>query len=559
MSGYHTVEGELYTDSGVRVGYQKLDGSELVTSGLDFFVADKPKLAAAIARQKATNGEQPARIMFTGDSTTTGVGAGTNPNDAFYNTTDGRKNSWPVVLAAQKGWQDCSFFGDQNNTRSLTNAVTGSMSSYQTLPASDPRIAIAGSWNVCPNNKLGSPATFNATCTGSGTNGLTVLSMTNGGIIVPNMEVFKADGTSLGYVTLTGTGTGGTGTYTLSAGVTLATSTALTANNGQAFAGRTIYAPYNDTSGSLSFTPTQKITRFKLWYYQPLYTIDYNTAIPDSTPAPTKVNVKVDGTLVATNLNLNAKSIATIHYDEAQDGQVATTGCMCTDTFNIATAGIHTINVSLGSGNAGDMHLYGIEAWDHTNPNPVFMVTGWSGVRAFQLASGAQPWHALQAYVAIAPDFTLLNCTINDSTFNTQLMTYALWMRVLADVLSRFSDMAIVVGNVGGQQGVFDGGNFIKLTLPQYVPFLKALAAAKGASYANCVHIFGVNNFWNDTDFKDVTSSTGIDWASLALLPHYPGGIVSPYPYDSTVLLYDRNHPNLNGHAALVRFYGLLF
>jgi len=63
-----------------------------------------------------------------------------------------------------------------------------------------------------------------ASCSGSGSNTLTVTAVTSG-TIVAGMTVYYSLGgtsTSLGTVTLTGTGTGGTGTYTVSAGAVVA-------------------------------------------------------------------------------------------------------------------------------------------------------------------------------------------------------------------------------------------------------------------------------------------------------------------------------------------------
>ena len=66
-----------------------------------------------------------------------------------------------------------------------------------------------------------------ASCSGSGSNTLTVTAVTSG-TIVAGMTVYYSLGgtsTSLGTVTLTGTGTGGTGTYTVSAGAAVSSTT----------------------------------------------------------------------------------------------------------------------------------------------------------------------------------------------------------------------------------------------------------------------------------------------------------------------------------------------
>jgi hypothetical protein len=66
-----------------------------------------------------------------------------------------------------------------------------------------------------------------AACSGSGSNNLTVSSVTSG-VIVAGMTVYYSLGgtsTSLGTVTLTGTGSGGAGTYTVTAGTSVGSTT----------------------------------------------------------------------------------------------------------------------------------------------------------------------------------------------------------------------------------------------------------------------------------------------------------------------------------------------
>jgi hypothetical protein len=66
-----------------------------------------------------------------------------------------------------------------------------------------------------------------ASCSGSGSNTLTVTAVTSGTIVAGMTVYYSSGGTSvsLGTVTLTGTGTGGIGTYTVSAGAAVASTT----------------------------------------------------------------------------------------------------------------------------------------------------------------------------------------------------------------------------------------------------------------------------------------------------------------------------------------------
>ena len=66
-----------------------------------------------------------------------------------------------------------------------------------------------------------------ASCSGAGSNTLTVTAVTSGTIVAGMTVYYSLAGTStsLGTVTLTGTGTGGVGTYTVSAGVAVSSTT----------------------------------------------------------------------------------------------------------------------------------------------------------------------------------------------------------------------------------------------------------------------------------------------------------------------------------------------
>lgn len=93
----------------------------------NFNVGPLNRWSAAIAR----GAPNIARIFVVGDSTCTGEGGGTGTG----NMTNARINSWPVVMAAAKGWQDASLIGDQN----ITVAAT-------TLPVYDPRVTFGTGW-----------------------------------------------------------------------------------------------------------------------------------------------------------------------------------------------------------------------------------------------------------------------------------------------------------------------------------------------------------------------------------------------------------------------------
>lgn len=87
---------------------------------------------AKLATARARGPNSPPRILFNGDSVTTGAGA----NGASYFNC--RALGFVVRMATTLGWQTGTFFGDQNAT---TNGAT--------IQQYDPRIgAFEGSWQV---------------------------------------------------------------------------------------------------------------------------------------------------------------------------------------------------------------------------------------------------------------------------------------------------------------------------------------------------------------------------------------------------------------------------
>lgn len=74
--------------------------------------------------------------------------------------------------------------------------------------------------------------------------------------------------------------------------------------------------------------------------------------------------------------------------------------------------GIHTI--SIGAPDTAIAIFHGVETVDTSSNAPIFLMGGWSGALMANLADVTQPYAALNALVALDPDYVLTYCTIND-------------------------------------------------------------------------------------------------------------------------------------------------
>ncbi len=119
-------------------------------------------------------------------------------------------------------------------------------------------------------NLMSSYATVTASCSGAGTNTLTVSEVTSGTLLAAGMTIYYESGgtyVSLGTITFTGTGTGGAGTYTVSAGASVSSgpmNAGLVVNtSGSQLGIQTISPrgiPLSSLAGSDGYTPSAQST-----------------------------------------------------------------------------------------------------------------------------------------------------------------------------------------------------------------------------------------------------------------------------------------------------------
>lgn len=228
-------------------------------------------------------------------------------------------------------------------------------------------------------------------------------------------------------------------------------------------------------SGRLGFAPGVSFTKFRLWY-------------PTLSGLNTAVTVYVDGTLVDTF---------------SQDG---TTAFLYKDYT--VSAGTHTIEI--GAGATGSAFVAGIETFDGAT-TPKLLQGGWCGAKAADLNSAANPWNNRPGLVTLAPDFSLVYCTINDATGGTAGDAYYTNIEGLVAALSAVSDGCLCVGYPANNAAVLNGG------YESFARILKAIAADYGWFFYDCRRDLGRS---------------------------YARATAKGYVYDTV-------HPNLAGHNAV--------
>ncbi|WP_312252712.1 SGNH/GDSL hydrolase family protein [Stenotrophomonas sp.] len=193
--------------------------------------------------------------------------------------------------------------------------------------------------------------------------------------------------------------------------ITLGTGWAPDGTDSQIYGGRFIKGTATP-SGRLRFSPSGSVTRFRVWY-------------PTLGGLNQQVGVYIDGTLVDT---INQDAPASLASKE----------------YNV-TAGTHYIE--FGATGTGDSFVGGVETFDGT-ATPVGLVGGYSGARAADLAMSTEPWQHDPMLRALKPDFTVVICTINDTTATTDPGAWYASMEKVVKGAALTSDGCLCVGFV---------------------------------------------------------------------------------------------------------------
>lgn len=163
-------------------------------------------------------------------------------------------------------------------------------------------------------------------------------------------------------------------------------------------------------SGRLTFSPASAFSKFRIWH-------------PISSVGNTATTVYVDGVLVDTFSEAGSNAFASKDY--------------------AVSAGTHVIGV--GGGATGNVFVAGIEATDGSSA-PVMLAGGWSGAKVADINGAADPWSYRNSLVAMAPDFTIVYCTINDANSKTAGNTYYSALEAFVKAVSLTSGGCLCLG-----------------------------------------------------------------------------------------------------------------
>lgn len=202
--------------------------------------------------------------------------------------------------------------------------------------------------------------------------------------------------------------------------VTLGTGWAREGTVSRIFGGRMLTAA-GGAAGRVRFTPSGSVVKFRVY-------------LPRNSGLNSAMTVSIDGALVDTFSIAGSQALTVREYD--------------------VTPGSHYIEV--GAGASGSAYLCGVEAWDGTD-SPILLQGGWAGALVSDLNTATFPWASRPALAIIDPDYTIIQCTINDMAANTALNTYYSAMEQIVEALAPTSDGCLVVGFPANSAGATSG------------------------------------------------------------------------------------------------------
>ncbi|MBB1651702.1 GDSL-type esterase/lipase family protein [Delftia sp. UME58] len=203
------------------------------------------------------------------------------------------------------------------------------------------------------------------------------------------------------------------------------------------------------SSGKLTFSPVSSVAGIRLWY-------------PTLSGLNTALSVAVDGTTIDTINQSSSPSIA--HRDYT------------------VSPGMHTI--SIGAGASGSAFVSGIECWDGSAA-PVLLQGGFCTARAVDLNVASNPWNSRPGATALAPDYALLYCTINDAIASTDVAAYYADTEALVRSLAATADGCLCVGFPASTAAVTSG------RYDAYAQALRSIAADANWSYFDARAVLG--------------------------------------------------------------------
>ena len=239
--------------------------------------------------------------------------------------------------------------------------------------------------------------------------------------------------------------------------------------------GAFLVAPVASTT-DLVFSPPDAFDRFTVFY-------------PVTPTASTALTAKVD-----------AVSVGTINQALA-NGYTSTTYSVALGTHTIGFANTVALKAYIG----------GLYCWNSAAPGIVTMQCSSCGGAASFFSGAINPWDNLPALGSLAPDLTIVYCTINDSVAGTAVATYQAQMDAIVAKAVATGDALIVGAFPANTAGTTNG------LLDSYMGALNSI----GAKYAVRV--------------MDLRTTMGANWTIA----------------NSRGYVFDNNHPNTGGHAMI--------
>jgi lysophospholipase L1-like esterase len=168
-------------------------------------------------------------------------------------------------------------------------------------------------------------------------------------------------------------------------------------------------SPFTDT---LSFTPTKQVDTFIIYYSQ----------------------ASANGTFT---WNINGGSDTSINSGGTPT-QIKTTTAT-------GTLGSNTLNIQRSSG--GSVYIIGVIACNSAVKEISILNFGIGAVNIAALASNAVPWGTYQMIGTLAPDLSIIDCTINDWAAGTDVATFTANTQSLITKCKSVGDVLLVTGN----------------------------------------------------------------------------------------------------------------
>jgi lysophospholipase L1-like esterase len=208
-------------------------------------------------------------------------------------------------------------------------------------------------------------------------------------------------------------------------------------------------------ANSSSFTPTNAIDTIEVWYAQ--------------SPGNGIFTIDVDG-----------------------GAPLATVNCAGSNAFMKATArcalGAHTINVERTSGNANDVYLTGLRAYDSAVKEVSIYNLGGCRWGTADFVVESDPWSTLPAVTAIAPNLVIFEAgIINDWDDKIPLPTFASRIKTVIDALKAIHCDVILMSVAPSKAGVFAS----YATQEAYVASMKTLAYETDVPFIDVWNLFG--------------------------------------------------------------------